>query len=165
MPEGVRLSSELSGWTKLAIANAVVLFGRMEQEIIEITWILLDADLKIKLKQARNPATDNFLFALEKVQEQAEGLKFEALEKAFKDLAEERNLMVHGSWHMADEKPWVVWHKFLKDDDSVIGEYFERWRFDRFMTKAQHVMDMLRTFHNMLEENTGKKTSAIPHSK
>ena len=31
MPEGVRLSSELPEWVKLSIADAVVVFGRMEQ--------------------------------------------------------------------------------------------------------------------------------------
>lgn len=45
MPEGVRLSVELPEWVRLAIADAVVVFGRMEQEIIEISWITKDADL------------------------------------------------------------------------------------------------------------------------
>jgi len=41
MPEGVRLSTELLDWLRLSIADAVVVSGRMEQEIIEI---LLDSD-------------------------------------------------------------------------------------------------------------------------
>jgi hypothetical protein len=36
MPEGVVLSRELPKWVKLSIADVVVVFGRMEQEAIEI---------------------------------------------------------------------------------------------------------------------------------
>ena len=150
MPAGVRLSPDVPDATKMAIAEAVILFGRMEQKAIEITWVLLDADLKKKVKLARNPATDNFLIALKKVKEAAGGADLDALEDGFTMLANERNLMVHGSWNMADDKPWVVWHKFLEDEESVIGEYFETWRFERFMIKGQTIMNMLEQFHVML---------------
>ena len=126
MPEGVRLSAELPDWVKLSIADAVVTFGRMEQEIIEISWILKDADLKLKVKLAEYPATANFLAVLESVERAEAGLKLDALKERFKTLAHERNLIVHGAWTMTDEKPWVVWHKFLEDDDSIVGEHFEK---------------------------------------
>jgi hypothetical protein len=164
MPEGVRLSPELPEWLKLSIADAVVLFGRMEQEIIEIAWVLDDAGLKQKLKLARMPATENFIAVIESVEHHEEGLQLDALKDGFRGLADERNLMVHGAWNMADSKPWVVWHKFLEDDESVIGEFFEKWRFERFMVKGQHILAMLRQFHDMLEQSTGKKTSAIPRA-
>src|SRR5258708_5960696 len=114
MPEGTHLSVELPDWVKLSIAGAVVTFGRMEQEIIEISWILNDADLKQKLKLARNPAAENFVATLESVEKAQDGLKLDALKDGFKTLSDERNLMVHGAWVMTDEKPWVVWHKFLE---------------------------------------------------
>lgn len=162
MPEGVRLSPDLPQWVRLAIADAVVLFGRTEQETIEISWLLNNADLKYKLKLARNPATSTFVTILESVEQPEPNLKLDALKEGFTALAQERNLIVHGAWTMVDEKPWVVWHKFLEDDESIIGEYFEVWRFDKFMTKGEHILDMLRQFHNALESVTGKKTSAIP---
>ena len=152
MPAGVRLSPDVPDWTKLAIADAVILFGRIEQKGIEIAWVLLDADLKKKIKLTRNPATDNFLLALNLVKEAAGGANLDALESGFKMLADERNLMVHGSWNMADEKPWVVWHKFLEDEESIIGEWFERWRFERFMIKGQAIISMLERFHVMLSQ-------------
>jgi hypothetical protein len=162
MHEGVRLSVELPDWVKLSIADAVVTFSRMEQEVIEISWVLNDADLNLKLKLARNPATDNFIAALESVEQAEDGLKLDALKEGFRTLANERNLMVHGAWAMTDDKPWVVWHKFLEDGDSIIGEHFEKWRFGRFMVKANHILDMLRRFHDMLEQKTDIKTSAVP---
>ena len=51
---------------------------------------------------------------------------------------------------MTDDKPWVVWHKFVEDIDSIIGEHFEAWRFERFMKKANHILGMLREMHNLL---------------
>jgi hypothetical protein len=52
---------------------------------------------------------------------------------------------------MTDDKPWFVRHKFAEDIESIIGEHFEAWRFERFMTKSTHILDMLRKFHNMLD--------------
>jgi hypothetical protein len=162
MPEGVCLSAELPDWVKLSIADAVVIFGRMEQEIVEISWVLKDSDLKQKLKLVGNPATANFLAALEILEKANGALKLDLMKNTFKDLAQERNMMVHGSWVMTDEKPWVVWHKFLEDDESIIGEHFEKWRFDGFMLKSEHILNMLRRVHDQLEQNTGIKTSAVP---
>lgn len=164
MPEGAVLSTGLAEWVRLAIADAVVVFGRCEQEVIEISWILKDADLKQKLKLARVPATENFIEALETIERQAPGLQLDALKVGFRGLADDRNLIVHGAWTMVNDKPWVVWHKFLADDDSVIGEYFEQPRFEHFMTKANHILKTLRTFHNMLEAQTAKQTSAVPRA-
>lgn len=164
MPEGVRLSTELPDWVRLAIADAVVVFGRMEQEIIEISWILKDADLTQKLNRARAPATKNFIAALESIERQQTGLKLDALKDGFRGLADERNLIVHGAWMMVDDRPWVVWHKFLEDDESIIGEFFEQRRFEWFMKKGEHILNTLRRFHDMLEAQTGKKTSAVPRA-
>jgi hypothetical protein len=162
MPKGVRLSSKLPEWVKLSIADAVVVFGRMEQEAIEISWLLTDAELKERLKLARTPATENFIAIIESVERSQASLKLDALKNTFRTLADERNLIVHGSWTMTNDKPWVVWHKFAEDTESIIGEHFEAWRFERFMTKGNHILDMLRMYHNMLEAQTGKKTSAVP---
>ena len=83
MPEGACLSPALPQWVRLAIADAVVLFGRTEQETNEIAWLLTDATLREKLKLARNPATDNFLTVLEAVEQQAPDLRLDELKKGF----------------------------------------------------------------------------------
>jgi hypothetical protein len=162
MSEGVQLSPELPQSVKLSIADAVVLFGRMEQEAIEIAWLLTDAELKERLKLARTPATETFIAIIESVEKAQENLKLDALKESFRELAGDRNLIVHGAWTMVNGKPWVVWHKFAEDTDSVIGEYFETWRFERFMTKGGHILNTLRKFHDMLEAQTSKKTTSVP---
>jgi hypothetical protein len=96
------------------------------------------------------------------VMEEAAGQKFDGLRTSFDVLAKDRNLMAHGCWILIDgDRPWVVWHKFIEDDASVIGEFFERPRFEKFMKKAEHLLDMCKNYHNMLEEALGKKTSAL----
>lgn len=162
MPPNTCLSADLPEWLRLAIADAVVVFGRMEQEAIEISWLLNDAELKQRLKIAQFPATKNFIEIIEAVERAKDSLKLDAVKDAFRSLANERNLMVHGAWAMTDEKPWVVWHKFAEDTESVIGEHFEAWRFERFMVKAEHLLNTLRRYHDQLEAQTGKRTTAMP---
>jgi hypothetical protein len=164
MPEGLWLRTELPRWLRMAIADALILFGRLEQQTIEISWLLSDAALKTKLELARNPATDNFLAVLEFVELREPDLKLDALKSGFTTLAQERNLIVHGAWTMAGETPWVVWHKFLEDDDSIVGEFFGRRRFERLRVTGEHVLGMLRQFHDMLEKQIGKRTSAVPRA-
>lgn len=165
MHPNVRISFELPQEVRLAIADAVVLFGRIEQEVIEIFWVLADANLKARLKIARQPGTENFVAIIEAVERSQEGLNLDALKDTFRALANERNLIAHGAWTMADDKPWVVWHKFAEDTESVIGEHFEAWRFERFMTKGVHLLETLKRFHTMVEELTGTKTTAVPRDR
>jgi hypothetical protein len=62
---------------------------------------------------------------------------------------------------MVNDKPFVIWHKFLEDTDSVMGEYYVEGRFKDFMSKANALLKMCREFHNGLEETSGVKTSAL----
>ena len=163
MPEGCRFSAQLPDWLRLSIADAVIVFGRMEQEVVEITWVMQDADLKKRLKLARNPATENFIDAIEGI-ERISDAQFDALKDEFKRLADERNLIVHGAWAMVDERPWVVWHKFIEDTESIVGEWFDQSRFQRSMLTAEHLLNTLRLFHDEIEKTTGTRTSAMPRS-
>src|SRR5262249_11808510 len=95
------------------------------------------------------------------VVEEAAGQRFEGLHKTFSALAYDRNLIVHGSWLMVDDRPYVVWHKFLEDMDSVMGEYYDSGRFENFMLKANALLGMCRKFHSELEKSTGIKSSAL----
>ena len=60
-----------------------------------------------------------------------------------------------------DHRPWVVWHKFIEDSDSVMGEYYAEGRFADFMKKAGVIYEMCRKFHDDIEQQVGIKTSAL----
>lgn len=162
MPDNVELSRDIPGWVKFAIADAIIIFGRIEQEAIEICWCLTDADLKTRLQFAREPATGNFISIIELFEGISGGSKLDALKRAFTELASARNLIVHGAWNMANNRPWVVWHKFAEDTDSIIGEYFDEERFRSFQNSGLNILDMLSHLHNSLESTTDIRTSAIP---
>jgi len=115
-----RRNPQLQSRRNDSLADVVVLFGRMEQEVIEISWVLTDAGLNERLKLARNPGTENFIAIIESVERSQANLKLDALKDSFRELANERNLIVHGAWTMTDEKPWVVWHKFVEDTESTL---------------------------------------------
>jgi hypothetical protein len=149
MSPDTALSLELPMSVRLGIADAIVVFGRIEQQTIEIWWILEQADFNRKLHRAQRPVTKNFLEMIDAI-ENVGGEEFTAVKQALQQLAKERNLIVHGAWAMADGTPWVVWHKFLEDDDSVVGEHFADIRFERFMKIGEHLLDTLKQFHNML---------------
>lgn len=165
MHSGATLSRDLPDWVRLAIADAIMLFGRLEQEVIEISWLIKGAEQKVeRLKVARNPATDNFSDIVALV-EQAAGQELKALRSTFDDLAKDRNLIVHGAWWFVDDRrPWVVWHKFIEDNESVMGEFYENGRFADFMMKARHLYEMCRKFHDEIEKVRGVKTSALHRS-
>jgi hypothetical protein len=161
MHEGATFSWKMPEWVKLAIADSLIVFGRMEQRIIEIAWLLKDADIKERVKTARAPAVENFEGILD-VMEEFEGKTFDGLRKTFEDLSKDRNLIAHGSWLMIDgARPWVVWHKFIEDESSVIGEFYEKGRFADFKKKADYLYEMCGKYHDMLEKTLGKTTSAL----
>ncbi|MBC7634149.1 MAG: hypothetical protein H7251_00965 [Acetobacteraceae bacterium] len=108
MPDNVELSRNIPGWVKLAIADAIIIFGRIEQEVTEICWSLTEADLKTRLKFAREPAAGNFLSIIELFEGLSGGSKLSALKCTFGELASARNLIVHGAWYTANNRPWVV---------------------------------------------------------
>jgi hypothetical protein len=62
---------------------------------------------------------------------------------------------------MVDDRPLVIWHKFLEDTNGAIGEYYDRGRFDDFLLKVNHLLEMSRKFHNELEKSSGVKTSVL----
>ena len=79
MSDDVALTRGLPDWVRLAIADAIVVFGRLEQEAVEIAWLLRGSDLKQKLKLARNPAQENLTFLVTFIESAAPGLKLDAM--------------------------------------------------------------------------------------
>jgi hypothetical protein len=159
MLPGTPLSAELPDWVKLNIADCIVVFGRLEQTVIEIAWeVAGTTEIKERLKRARQPANNNFDEVLGIVEEVA-GTKFDALRTAFDGLSKDRNLIAHGSWLMAGDKPYVAWHKFLIDNDSVMGEFFEDHRFNHFKRRAEKLLETCRKLFLMLTEASGRERS------
>ncbi|MCK1742006.1 hypothetical protein IVA80_14260 [Bradyrhizobium sp. 139] len=161
MPEGTVLDAVMPDWVKLSIADCIIVFGRIEQKMVEIAWDLAGTtEVKDRVKRARVPAADNFDELLSVIEEAA-GQKFDALRESFTKLAHDRNLIAHGHWLMAGGKPYVVWHKFLTDTHSVMGEFFEEHRFHYFKTCGDKLHETCNRWHDMITEGQGKTAGIL----
>jgi hypothetical protein len=161
MPPGTKLSTDMPDWVKIEIADCIIVFGRLEQCVIEIAWEMAGTtEIKARLKRARQPATDNFDEVLSVIEEAA-GEKLEALRRAFEELAKDRNLMAHGSWLMAGSRPYVIWHKFLTDVDSIMGEFLDTHRFQHFKARANKLLETCNEWYMEMTEKTGRKPSIL----
>lgn len=146
---GMTWSFDLPDRLKLAIADAIAIFSRIDHAIIECIWILEQADLKRKKQIAKEHAHENINFIRSVVEEH---MKLDIPESwdVLVELRQERNLIAHGVWMMrfggdtAGELaapptglPMVLWHsKMLESGDFVTAESFDYWRFDKFMGRA-----------------------------
>ena len=136
---------------KLAIADAIVLYSRIESCIVEIVWQLEEADFKRKQEIARAWGDQNFRIVKRAVK-LIPGAKTNAIWPALKALSKERNIIGHGVWLWADVKrPLVVWHaKFLEDPDEIGAEYFDFGRFDHFMRRGEVLLNTFAQFKQLL---------------
>ena len=154
-PESVTL--DLPVELKVAIADAVTVFANLDNRIIEILWVIENADLVKKRQIAKTFAAGNQA-AIRAHIEQIPGAETDKIWPALDRLRTERNLIVHGVWAVAnDGRPLVIWHgRFLECDDFIGAEYFEPWRFERYMKIATHLLDTFTKLHRMLDEASAK---------
>jgi hypothetical protein len=144
-------SFQLPDRLKLAIADAIVLYSRIESCCIEIIWEIEQADLARKQELAKNWGDQNFKI-LRKAISALPGAHTHRIWPALKELGKDRNLIGHGVWMWTnEERPLVVWHsKFLESLDCVGAEYFDWSRFDRFMKRATVLMNTFAELKLML---------------
>ena len=93
-------SFELPKRLKLAIADAIVLYSRIECYCVEIVWEVEQADLVRKQELAKNWGERNFKL-LRKAIESLPGAKPEHhnhIWPTLRALGKERNLIGHGVW-------------------------------------------------------------------
>ena len=150
LPVSFALPTEL----KIKIADAVTLFGRIEGIIIETLWVIQQADLPAKKKIARTNAKEGLLKLEAYFTPPDEmGIGKARIWRLAAELAEERNLIAHGSWFVdAGGAAGVVWHsRFLESENFVGAELFPDWRFERFMKRAQFILEEFTHIRGILD--------------
>jgi|GEM_PF-1594737 hypothetical protein len=147
---------------KLGIADAVVTFARMETTLLEIVWILEESTLEEKRELTMDVVSKNF-DKLKRVVTRLPGAETNRIWPALKNLAKDRNLIVHDFWAVDDahdDRPVVLSHHFLESEDYVTGEYFDYRRFEFFQKRADHLLNMFRQFRVMLDGLTREQRIA-----
>ena len=162
---GMTWSFELPDRLRLAIANVVTIFSRIDHAIIECIWVLEEADLKRKKQIAKEHAHENIQYVRSVIEEHMK-LDIPPTWEALAELRKERNLIAHGVWMMpfgGDSEgetttpptglPMVLWHsKMLESDNFVTAESFDYWRFDKFMDRSRVLLDTFLKFRSMAEK-------------
>jgi hypothetical protein len=152
-PPDASWSFALPDKLRLAIADAIIVFARMETTLLEIVWILEESNLEEKQVLVRDVVSKNFK-KLKKVVTGLPGAETGRIWPTLEKLANERNLIAHGFWAVDDkhdDRPVVMSHKFLESEDYVTGEHFDYARFDSFMKRAEHLLNTFRQFRVMLD--------------
>lgn len=152
-PPPASWSFDLPDKLKLAIADCIALYSKMESCVVELIWELERADLPRKQEIARNWGDQNFQI-LKKAIKLLPGVETNAVWRALKELTKERNLIGHGVWMITDEdRPVVGWHsKFLESDDWAGAEYFDWTRFDYFLTRVRGLSQTFVNFQRLVEQ-------------
>ena len=152
-------SFEISDKLKLAIADCILLYSKIESCIVELVWLIEGADLKRKREIAKGWGDQNFRI-VKRVVKSIPDAESDAIWPALKDLGRERNLIGHGVWMMADSgRPMVVWHaRSLESDEWIDANYFDWERFDHFLTIGRVTLNTFAEFKRLLEE--GIKTES-----
>ncbi|MGA2492669.1 MAG: hypothetical protein ABSF67_06915 [Roseiarcus sp.] len=150
-PLGTSWDFTLPDKLKLAIADSLVAFARLETLSLETVWIFEDATLAEKKALARDWVTANFR-KIKRVVKKLPGAETDKIWPTLEKLAQERNLIAHGFWAVdSSGRPVVMSHKFLESDDYVTAEFFDYTRFDYFITRAEHLVKTFQQFKTMLD--------------
>jgi hypothetical protein len=150
---------------RLTIADAVVIFSRIDNALIECIWVLEEADPRRKRQIAKARAFENIDYVKGVVVEHLK-LDIDETWNALDQMRQERNLVAHGVWMMCfggdgpdgrpvppEGLPHVLWHsKMLEEGDYVVAEAFDFWRFDRFMKHAEVLLNTFRQFKTLAED-------------
>jgi hypothetical protein len=162
---GMTWSFDLPVKLKIAIANAVTIFSRIDSMIIEGIWILEEADAKRRRQIAKEKVYENIKY-VRGIVEQHMKLDIGPTWAALDELRQERNLIAHGVWMMRfggdtpgetaappTGVPMVLWHsKMVESEDFVTAESFDYWKFERFMKRAELLLDTFTKFRYMTED-------------
>jgi hypothetical protein len=136
---------------KLAIADCILLYSNIESCIVELVWLIEDADIERRREIAKSWSTKNFKI-VKQVIKSIPGAESDAVWPILKDLGEERNLIGHGVWMIShDGRPMVVWHARSESLDHIEAQYFDWARFDQFLELGSAVLKTFSEFKELLE--------------
>ena len=107
MADGTQLqpnwSFEIPDKLKLAIADCILLYSKIESCIVELVWLIEDADLERKREIAKGWGDQNFKI-VKRVVRSIPDAESDAIWPALKDLGRERN--ANRAWRLDDSRQW-----------------------------------------------------------
>jgi hypothetical protein len=105
---GLAWSGELPFELKVAIAEAVTLFSRIDDMVIRVLWAGEMADLKRRKQIMKNRSFTNLEYLEAFVKAHLGGIEIPETWAALAALRQERNMIAHGVWGMSEGVPTVI---------------------------------------------------------
>ncbi len=150
---GLPWSGKLPFELKVAIAEAVTLFSRIDDMVIRVLWAGEMADLKRRKQIMRNRSFTNLEYLETFVKTHLGGIEIPETWAALAALRQERNMIAHGVWGMSEGVPTVIWHeKMLESDEFETAELYDYERFKLFTNKAMKLLDTFAKYRVMLNQ-------------
>jgi hypothetical protein len=153
-PPGLTYTLELPDRLKLAIADAVILYARLESLCIECIWEIENADFERKREIAKNWGEQNFKLVKKAVGALPGGNDASTrIWPTLRWLGKERNIIAHSVWLWSDShhRPMAVWHsKYLETNEWVGAEFYDWERFERFDKRVKALVNLFNDFKRLL---------------
>jgi hypothetical protein len=150
---GLGWSGELPVELKVAIADAVTLFSQIDDMVIRVLWAGEMADLKRKKQIMKNRLFTNLEYLEAFVKEHLDGMEIPETWGALASLRQERNMIAHGVWGVAEGVPTVMWHeKMLESDEFETAELYDYERFRLFTVKVTKLLDTFNRYRVLLNQ-------------
>jgi hypothetical protein len=145
-------SFEIPDKLKLAIADCIILYSKLESCIVELVWLIEAADVERKREIAKSWSSQNFKI-VKRVVLSIPGAESDEIWPALNDLGQERNLIGHGVWMITDTgRPMVVWHARSVSAEHIDSQFFDWERFDHFLAIGRVTLNTFAEFKRLLEE-------------
>jgi hypothetical protein len=146
-------AGELPFELKVAIAEAVTLFSRIDDIVIRVLWAGEMADLKRRKQIMKNRSFTNLEYFEAFVKAHLGGIEIPETWASLAALRQERNMIAHGVWGMSEGVPTVIWHeKMLESDEFETAELYDYERFKLFTNKAMKLLDTFARYRVMLNQ-------------
>ncbi|WP_159600865.1 hypothetical protein [Starkeya nomas] len=146
-------SANIPDGLKISIADALTLHGHLENQLVELIWLVKGERGEQRRRTAKKHAADH----CKELQGQLEALGWNVPSRLWDDLKElrdERNLIGHGAWGMVSGRPTVVWRsRNIGTETTVEGEHFSDARFQKFKLKALRTLSNLMGLRDALRAN------------
>jgi hypothetical protein len=135
------ISFDLPDGLKLAIANAVTSFAKLEMAIEELIWELIGLSFAHGRLLTRMDTRPKFelvkKLVLDLVPEKDRKTIAPNIWQAMTILREDRNEIVHGTWVIFNGKPAIVSHRYSAPPDEIGTRSFSIDELKRFVRKAE----------------------------
>jgi hypothetical protein len=136
---------------KLAIADAIILYSRIEGCMMEIAWAAIASNRHFQTQIAWG-SLGRDVDQLRGLIEECSGIDLRGFWDTLKDLGIERTIIVQGVWMTIDGAPYVQSRRFAESAEIAVPEAFGHERFETFQRRGASLLQVLTDLLSLVRE-------------